>query len=324
MSASKGECCVLCGHQGVHIIRRYNPQSGIFRKSFVSQCMACKLVQTTPIPTADQLYSYYSESYRSQGAIGHIERSRTVRQESQTAFIEGNLQKQSFSPKNVLDIGAGHGQLLSCLAEKYPNAKLYATEVDNACCKELAARGIETKQVILDDLEQVPFDTKFDLIVCSHVLEHARNPKKFLRFISEMLAPGGFAMLEVPNCGVPYNYGGDSPHLTFFSNNTFRNALTNSGMEVSKLMTGGISGTEYVAYPTVKVLVLNAVRAWLADSRLPEGALNAMKSAYRAVRQGKSDTAKFAGREEQLENLYRTAFFDGAEDGTFLRAMVTK
>lgn len=324
MTVSVNGYCVLCGHQNIHIIRRYNRQLGIFRKAFVGQCSACALVQTTPLPTAEQLYTYYAESYRSQGAIGHTERQRTVRQQSQTAFIQDNLKNRSFSPKRVLDIGAGHGQLLSCIAEIYPAASFYATEVDNACCKELAARGIETKQVILDNLEVVPFDTQFDLIVCSHVLEHARNPKKFLGLISEMLSPGGFAMIEVPNCGVPYSYGGDSPHLTFFSSNTFKNALTSSGMNVVSLMTGGISAAEYVTYPTVKVLVRDAMLAWLADSCLSDSALNAMRAVYGVARQEKQSISKFAGREEQLEILYHAAFFDGAEDGTFLRAMVSK
>ena len=286
--------------------------------------MACKLVQTSPIPTASQLYAYYAESYRGQGAIGHIERPRTVRQASQTTFIEGNLQKQSLSPKSVLDIGAGHGQLLLNLAEIYPNAKLYATEVDNACCKELASRGIETKQVILDDLENAPFDTKFDLIVCSHVLEHARNPKKFLMHISEMLAPGGSAMIEVPNCSVPYVYGGDIPHLTFFTDYSFRNALSTSGMRVIEIMIGGISATEYVNAPTASALMLESIKAWLADGPLPDGVLRFISKIYKNFKVNPHTTDAFANQEERLENLYKSSFFDGAEDGTFLRAMVSK
>ena len=176
----------------------------------------------------------------------------------------------------------------------------------------------------MDDLENSPFDTKFDLIVCSHVLEHAKNPKKFLTHISELLAPEGWAMIEVPNCGVPYSYGADAPHLTFFTDNSFRNALTISGMDVVKLLIGGISAAEYVVVPTVKTLVLDAVKAWLAYSPLPEGALESMKGVYRVIRGRTHTTTEFANREERLENLYHTAFFDGAEDGTFLRAMVSK
>lgn len=324
MLAINDGCCVLCGHKEIHIIRRYNSQSGIFRKAYVGQCMACKLVQTTPMPSSEQLYTYYAESYRGRGAIGHSERQCTVRQQSQTAFIEHTINNRSFSPRSVLDIGAGHGQLLRCLAEKYPAASLYATEVDNACCRELASRDIETKQVVLDDLENAPFDSKFDLIVSSHVLEHARNPKRFLMHISDMLAPGGWAMIEVPNCGVPYSYGSDAPHLTFFSDNTLRTALTISGMNVVKLMIGGISATEYVTNPIAKTLVLDTVKALFADSPLPDGVLKSMKNLCKVAKGKALTTADFAVREEELENKYHAAFFDGAEDGTFLRAMVSK
>lgn len=42
---------------------------------------------------------------------------------------------------------------------------------------------------------------KADLLVARHVLEHAPAPGAFLRALAEFVVPGGYAAIEVPDCG---------------------------------------------------------------------------------------------------------------------------
>lgn len=41
-------------------------------------------------------------------------------------------------------------------------------------------------------------DEPFDLVICCHVLEHARHPARAARNIEQLLAPGGFAYIATP------------------------------------------------------------------------------------------------------------------------------
>ena len=61
-------------------------------------------------------------------------------------------------------------------------------------------------------------NTKFDLIVTTHSLEHLTNIDIFSKF-NDILNPTGFLFFEVPNCPKEYFQGRpyDSPHLLFFT-----------------------------------------------------------------------------------------------------------
>jgi len=40
---------------------------------------------------------------------------------------------------------------------------------------------------------------KFNIIVCSEVLEHLRNPSEFLNSMKKMLKPNGIIIITIPN-----------------------------------------------------------------------------------------------------------------------------
>lgn len=49
------------------------------------------------------------------------------------------------------------------------------------------------------DLHQAPFpDNDFDIIFCSHVLEHVQDDQRCMQELYRMLRPGGWALLQVP------------------------------------------------------------------------------------------------------------------------------
>jgi SAM-dependent methyltransferase len=49
------------------------------------------------------------------------------------------------------------------------------------------------------DVTSIPFpDARFDLIICSHVLEHVPDDRKAMSEMHRVLAPGGSAILMVP------------------------------------------------------------------------------------------------------------------------------
>jgi SAM-dependent methyltransferase len=58
--------------------------------------------------------------------------------------------------------------------------------------------GYKIKPDIIDDYNSYQFTDKFDLIWCSHVLEHQLNVNFFLRKIWHDLKPGGIYAITVP------------------------------------------------------------------------------------------------------------------------------
>jgi SAM-dependent methyltransferase len=79
-------------------------------------------------------------------------------------------------------------------------------------CGDLFAPGYNYPENVINlSVTDIPFkDNWFDIILCSHVLEHVRDDKLALQEIFRVLKPKGLAILQVPisknsNTTPPYN-----------------------------------------------------------------------------------------------------------------------
>jgi ubiquinone/menaquinone biosynthesis C-methylase UbiE len=53
------------------------------------------------------------------------------------------------------------------------------------------------------DIQDMPFeDNTYDLVRCSHVLEHVPDDRRALSEIRRILAPNGIAVIQVPLLGI--------------------------------------------------------------------------------------------------------------------------
>lgn len=67
-----------------------------------------------------------------------------------------------------------------------------------------ASTGVESVQALLTPERALAIRDRrgpVDLLIARHVLEHAEDPACFLTALGTLLAPGGYLMLEVPECG---------------------------------------------------------------------------------------------------------------------------
>jgi hypothetical protein len=93
-------------------------------------------------------------------------------------------------------------------------------------------------------------DESFDIILCSHVLEHVENDRKAMAELYRILKPSGFAIVMVPiNLSLRENfenpeykteaerwkYFGQNDHVRIYSKSGFVNRLTQTGFNVSQL-----------------------------------------------------------------------------------------
>lgn len=159
----------------------------------------------------------------------------------------------------VLDLGAADGAVACALRDL--GCQVTAIERDAEGVAALIARGLPTIQADLDTLaaDAVP-PAAFDVVLMLDVLEHLVDPGALLARTRAWLAPGGRALLSVPNVThgavrlsllqgrFPRTDVGllDRTHLHFFDQDSLQALVTDAGFGVLDLLTveRGLEETE--------------------------------------------------------------------------------
>jgi len=102
----------------------------------------------------------------------------------------------------VLDIGCGNGYLLSLLARRRPELRLFGLEMSELVANAGARTSAEGQPIsfVRGSALNVPFaDGHFDLVIMSEVVEHLKEPAVGLREARRLLKKGGTLLITVPN-----------------------------------------------------------------------------------------------------------------------------
>jgi 2-polyprenyl-3-methyl-5-hydroxy-6-metoxy-1,4-benzoquinol methylase len=97
----------------------------------------------------------------------------------------------------VLDVGCSSGYLARPLAER--GCTVVGIELDETAAAE--ARDV-CEDVLVGDVEtmELPFaEGSFDVVLCGDLVEHLREPQRFLERVRPLLRPGGRLVLTTPN-----------------------------------------------------------------------------------------------------------------------------
>ena len=99
--------------------------------------------------------------------------------------------------RSVLDVGASRGAFYEAFREINSVAKYAAIEKDDLMLSLLHNLGVP---VLGSDVEELELPKRaYDLIYCSHTLEHLVSPRQTLMKLGEAITDGGRAFFEVPN-----------------------------------------------------------------------------------------------------------------------------
>lgn len=151
------------------------------------------------------------------------------------------------SNKKVLDVGCADGYL----GKEFKNNGCFVVGIEDVVQKaEIAKKSLD--DVVIGDIEELktlPYpENFFDVIVFADVLEHLIMPDSVLVSFKKYLKEEGVIIISVPNIAridiriklllgeFNYTQGGilDKTHLRFFTLDSMRRLLTDSGYVVTR------------------------------------------------------------------------------------------
>lgn len=168
---------------------------------------------------------------------------------------------------SVLDVGCGDGTLGAALKAR---AACAVTGVTSST-EESRRAGAVLDAVILADLESADLTAlgRFEVIICSHVLEHLRDPGRVLTQLRSNLTPGGRLIVALPNPLLwrqrlaflagrfRYTQGGimDDTHVKFFDWVSAGQLVESAGYRVVQAVAdGGWPGSRFLPAPLGQAL----------------------------------------------------------------------
>ena len=155
----------------------------------------------------------------------------------------------------VLDLGCGSGAIGRFLAARDGEASGpidgLTLSHDEALLAASHYRRVEVADLDTDDWAERFAAAGYDIVVCADVLEHTRAPARVLARCRELLAPGGRALLSIPNAGhvgliaelmsgeFRYRTEGllDETHLRFFTRRTLMRFLAENRWAIDTVET---------------------------------------------------------------------------------------
>lgn len=163
------------------------------------------------------------------------------------------LERIDAGDHTILDVGCGTGANAETIKKRFPNCNISGISYSSEEL-ELANKFLDNSFLInLDQITENFTNEFYDLIICSHVIEHLYNPKNVLNILASKLNTEGRIIVIVPNIAIwhsrlkllsgkfEYEEHGlfDRTHIRFFTYNSLINeAVPESLRAEERFVTG--------------------------------------------------------------------------------------
>ena len=102
-------------------------------------------------------------------------------------------------PVRVLDIGCHEGMMILYCKQNKSEVEFYGMDILKERLDKALKRGY--KSALLQDIRNRPFPYKddfFDVVICSHILEHLKRPGRALAELNRVMKQGAALLVGVP------------------------------------------------------------------------------------------------------------------------------
>lgn len=198
-------------------------------------CRYCGFVCYAPRPeTSDILakYRYLQQTEKDIGGQANVSSKGMRLDERRALRIRDHLARYTrLSGRRLLDIGGGDGKLLAP----------FQAEGCQCCIVDYNVHPRRGVHRFGDTIQDVPPGEKFDLLICSHVLEHVAEPIPFLVDLHRLVGPNGLLYLEVPLevwKRISILVREPVTHVNFFTPSSLATGLARAGFEALRCEAG--------------------------------------------------------------------------------------
>ena len=152
----------------------------------------------------DSLKNYYDKKYASESKLTSVEcikiaKTPTSRFEAAVKFFP-----KYFKGGDILEIGAGNGNIAKTLLSA-PNQEILSYTLGDISQPRMEGLSKQLNdirvKVVSIDAENIPANEhgKYDAIIMVALIEHLIDPLRAMQNISKLLKPGGFVYIDTPN-----------------------------------------------------------------------------------------------------------------------------
>ena len=226
--------CIACGSPDIpdHLVDH--------RSIVISRCRRCGFQFMNPQYSDQYLNEFYSQ-YLDDEDYDYWHEPLMASHDFYLSLVENHSK-----PGKMLDIGCGNGHLMEAAQRRGWSVQGY--DVDQASTQKVADRlGVE---VAHGDFHSCDLGDDYDLVAMHQVLEHLKEPNKYLEKIHSLLNDGGILFVAVPNIrslssklkfGLEQlglrrknigKYYDTSHHVLYFDPRTLTRLLGNHGFQV--------------------------------------------------------------------------------------------
>lgn len=247
--------CPLCAGQDTRLWEAAVDGEGLH--SVRVRCRSCDLVYSNPQASEARMDAYYGRVFYDgmnfqsgesspAASTSEAERLQGIKAEEDLEFMGPGLRG-----KRILDVGCASGYFLE--GARKAGLLPEGLELSAKAAAQARARGFK---VHVTSLERFKAKARYDVVHCSHTVEHAKDPEAFLRRLGSLLKPGGRLYVECPNRDLlwvriwraQFRLRGEFPRLVHARSHTFDFTLdtltrfhSKAGLQVKK--------AEVVDYP---------------------------------------------------------------------------
>jgi 2-polyprenyl-3-methyl-5-hydroxy-6-metoxy-1,4-benzoquinol methylase len=204
-------------------------------------CQFCRLTFFAPRPSIEDLAALYNtDEYRDgykASVMADLLFAQARYQHLYHVITQYHPSLLALSPKRLLDIGCGRGDLLQIAAQS--GWEVSGIEISPLAVQQ-ANQLLKENRVQAGDLETLALASNaYTLITSYHVIEHLLDPVTHLAKIRQLLQPGGIVFIETPNLaslgakvrGKRWSHIIPPEHINYFTPDSLRYTLSQAGFQ---------------------------------------------------------------------------------------------